>query len=438
MPKLAIRGGKPVRKKPFAPWPMFGTEEEQLVRDVLRSRNWGGFPFPNCHAESFGKKFAAVQTAKYGLAVANGTLAIEIALVAAGIQPGDEVIVPAYTWEGTVGPILRLNALPVFVDIDSGTYCLDPQKLEKAITRRTRAILPVHLAMRFADMDEIMRIARAHKLRVIEDCAHAHGGRWRNKGAGSIGDAGAFSFQSSKLLTAGEGGALITSSLEVYERAQSYANCGRASLTDKFRNRLVGFNYRITEFQAAILEAQLGRLREQQRVRTANIEAFERSISGAPALALLRKEPRITAVAAYQYVFKFLPEAASGVDRASFLGALEMEGIPCDGLFYEPVYRSALFPADAKTFPALAWGRKKPVNFSRDYRCPNSERAAYEESVWLPHHLFLGSQKDTEDVAAAVVKICENLNELKGIRHPAIRLKTMSRAERPRVERRQY
>jgi dTDP-4-amino-4,6-dideoxygalactose transaminase len=438
MPKLAIRGGSPVRKKPFAPWPVFGAAEERALLGVLRSRNWGGFPFPNQHAGSFAKSFAGMHGARHGLAVANGTIAIEIALMAAGIQPGDEVIVPAYTWEGTVGPILRLNALPVFVDIDAETYCIDARKIQEAMTPRTRAVLPVHLAMRFADMDEIMRIARARQLRVIEDCAHAHGGQWRKKGAGSIGDAGAFSFQSSKLLTAGEGGAIITSNLEIYERAQSYTNCGRASLTDRYRHRLIGFNYRISEFQAAILEAQLKLVPRQRKIRTSNMEFFERCISDLPAVGLLRKEPRITASAAYQYVFKFLPEKANGIDRASFLGALEMEGIPCDGVFYEPVYRSPLFPADAKIYPVLGWGRKKPIDFQRQYHCPNSERAAYQESVWLPHHLFLGSRKDTQDIADAVIKVCENLEELRGLRHPAIRLKTMNRAERPRVERRQY
>jgi dTDP-4-amino-4,6-dideoxygalactose transaminase len=438
MSKLAIRGGTPVRKKPFAAWPVFGEEEERALRQVLRSGNWGGFPFPNRHAGSFGQKFAAMHGAKYGLAVANGTVAIEIALIAAGIQPGDQVIVPAYTWEGTAAPVLRLNAIPVFVDVDPETYCIDANKIEPVLTSRTRAILPVHLAMRFADMDAIMRIARAHKLRVIEDCAHAHGGRWRTKGAGSIGDAGAFSFQSSKLLTAGEGGAVLTNSLQIYERAQSYTNCGRASLTDRFRHRMVGFNYRMTEFQAAVLEVQLKRFEQQRKIRQANIERFERGIQAFPCVRLLRDDRRITAPTAYQYVFKFLPETAKGVNRAAFLGALEMEGVPCDGMFYEPVYRSPLFPADRAAFPMMGGGRDDPRAFRTEFHCPVAERAAYEESVWLPHHLFLGTPRDTQDIVAAVTKVCENLEELRGLRHPAIRLKLMNRVDRPRVERRQY
>lgn len=436
MGKLAITGGRPARRKPFPAWPVYDRQDARALQQVLESRNWGGFPFPNERADRFARAFARFQGAKYGIAVANGTVAIEIALRAAGIAPGDEVIVPAYTWEGTVGPILLLNAVPVFIDIDPDTYCLDPRQIEAAIRPRTRALLPVHLGMCFADLDAIGRIARKHKLAVIEDCAHAHGGNWRGKGAGAWGDLGCFSFQSSKLMTSGEGGALVTSRLEYFERAQSYTNCGRASATDRFRHRLIGFNYRLTEFQAALLEGQLRRLPAQAKVRRANMERFERRINLIAGLATLKRDPRITAVAAYQYVFKYLPERFDGVPRAAFLGALEMEGIPCDGLFYEPVYRSALFPVDPGDFPALSWGRE-PLDF-KGIRCAVSERAAYDEAVWLPHHIFLGTRADTGDIAGAIEKVLENIAELRGLKHPAIERKAMSRAERPRVEKRQW
>ena len=438
MAKLAIQGGRPVRRRPFPHWPQYSGEEEQALKRVLWSRNWGGYPFPNKRADGFARKFARFHGARHGLAVANGTVAIQVALKAAGLEPGDEVIVPAYTWEGTVGPILLLNAVPVFVDVDPETYCLDTRQIEGAITPRTRALLPVHLAMRFADLDEIARIANQHQLRVIEDCAHAHGGEWRGKGAGSHGDLGAFSFQSSKLMTSGEGGAVITSTLELFERAQSYTNCGRASSTDRFRHRLIGFNYRMTEFQAVMLEAQLRRLRRQQKTRNANMELVEKRLQGVPGLGFLKRDPRVTRVAAYQYVFKFLPEAFDGIDRARFLGALEKEGIPCDGLFYEPVYKSALFPVKPSDFPALSWNRSQPLELETLYHCPVAERAAYQEAVWLPHHIFLGSSKDAADIADAILKVCENVHELRGLKHPAIEMKKLSRVERPRVERRQY
>ncbi len=438
MAKLAITGGKPVRRKPFPAWPVYSKEEARALMKVLRSRSWGGYPFPNTHANAFAAKFAKAHGAKYGIALANGTVAIEVALKAIGIKPGDEVLVPAYTWEGTVGPILLLNAVPVFVDVDRDTYCLDARLIEQALTPKTRAILPVHLAMNFADLDEILRMARSRNLAVIEDCAHAHGGKWRDKGAGASGDFGCFSFQSSKLITSGEGGAVITSNLEFYERAQSYVNCGRASITDQFRNRLIGFNYRITEFQAAVLEVQLARLPKQAKTRQANMDYFEKRLRGTPGLAFLKRDERTTRLAAYQYVFKYLPGYFGGVPRAAFLGALEMEGIPCDGLFYEPVYRSALFPVDPADFPALSGGRTAPLDLKTAYRCPVSERAAYEESVWLPHHIFLGTRKDTDDIVNAVLKVCENISELRNLKHPAIERKGMNRAERPRIEKRQW
>ena len=438
MPKLAIAGGRPVRRKPFPAWPIYSNHEARALLQVLRSRNWGGYPFPNTHASAFAAKFAKAHGAKYGIALANGTVAIEVALKAAGIKPGDEVVVPAYTWEGTVGPILLLNAIPVFVDVDPDTYCLDAHLIERAITPKTRAILPVHLAMNFADLDEILRIARSRNIAVIEDCAHAHAGQWRGKGAGGSGDFGCFSFQSSKIITAGEGGAVITSSLEHFERAQSYVNCGRASITDQFRHRLIGFNYRMTEFQAAVLEVQLQRLPKQAKTRLANINYFEKRLRGTPGLAFLKRDKRITRLAAYQFVFKYLPEHFGGIPRAAFLAALETEGIPCDGLFYEPVYRSALFPVDPADFPALSWGRPAPLNLKTLYHCPVAERAAYKEAVWLPHHLFLGTQKDTDDIADVILKVCENINELRNLKHPAIERKAMSRAERPRVEKRQW
>jgi len=438
MPKLAITGGKPIRRKAFPPWPVYSNQEARALMRVLRSGNWGGYPFPNTHACAFAAKFAKAHGAKYGIALSNGTVAIEVSLRAIGIKAGDEVIVPAYTWEGTVGPILLLNAVPVFVDIDPDSYCLDARIIEKALTPKTRAILPVHLAMNFADLDEILRIARRRNITVIEDCAHAHGGEWRGKGAGASGDIGCFSFQSSKILTSGEGGAVITSNLEFFERAQSYVNCGRASVTDQFRHRLIGFNYRITEFQAAILEVQLERLPRQAKTRLSNMDYFEKRLRGTPGLAFLKRDPRVTRVAAYQFVFKYLPANFGGIPRAAFLAALEMEGIPCDGLFYEPVYRSALFPVDPADFPVLSWGRTAPLNLKTLYHCPVSERAAYEEAVWLPHHLFLGTRKDTDDIADAILKICENIDELRNLKHPAIARKAMSRAERPRVEKRQW
>lgn len=430
MGKLAITGGKPLRKAPFTQWPMGMKQEAAALRDVLTSTKWGGQPFPGKYAVKFATKFAKMHTAKYGQCVNTGTVAIQAALKAIGIRPGDEVLAPAYTWEGTVGPVLLLNAIPVFVDVDPNTYCMDWRKIEQAITPRTKAILPVHLGMRFADMDEILRIAAKHNLKVVEDCAHAHGGMWKGKGAGSMGDLGAFSFQSSKLITSGEGGAVITNNLEYMELVQSYINAGRASITDQYHHRIIGFNYRLGEFQAAVLSAQVDRLRKQGKVREKNMKRLESKVKGTPAIGFLPPEPRITRLAPYGYVLKYFADKANSIPRAMFVAALQLEGVPCDGLFYEPVYKSSLFPVDPADFPALSWGREKPLDLRSMYSCPEAERAAYQEAVWFPHQLFLGGNKDTDAIADAIHKVLENIEELRGFEHKAIRNQGLSRADR--------
>jgi dTDP-4-amino-4,6-dideoxygalactose transaminase len=430
MPKLAITGGEPVRKKHFDPWPVYTEAERAALEDVLTNRNWGGQPFPGKHGDAFGRKFAEFHTAKYGQCVNTGTVAIQAALTAVGIQPGDEVLVPAYTWEGTVGPVLLINAVPVFVDVDPETYCMDAKRIEQVLTPKTRAILPVHLGMRFADLDAIMSIAQKHNLKVVEDCAHVHGGMWKGKGAGSIGDLGTFSFQSSKLITCGEGGAVITNNLEYFERVQSYINAGRASVTDKFKHRLIGFNYRLGEFQAAVLGPQLERLPQQQKIRQANFDYFESRLRGRPGLGFLKPEPRITRSAPYCYVLKYFAEQAKDIPRAAFVASLQLEGIPCDGLLYEPVYKSSLFPVKATDFPALSWGRTEPLDLRTKYRCPDAERAAYHEAIWFPHYLFLGSKEDIDTIVEAIFKTLDNIEELRGLEHPAIRNQGLSRADR--------
>jgi dTDP-4-amino-4,6-dideoxygalactose transaminase len=428
--KLAITGGEPLRKTPFTAWPMSTKEEAAALEDVLTSTKWGGQPFPGKHATAFAKKFAQVHTAKYAQCVNTGTVAIQAALKAVGIRPGDEVIVPAYTWEGTVGPVLLINAVPVFVDVDANTYCLDAKLIEKAVTPKTKAILPVHLGMRFADMDEILRIAQKHNLKVIEDCAHAHGGMWKGKGAGSMGDLGAFSFQSSKLITSGEGGAVITNNLEYMELVQSYINAGRASLSDQFHRRIIGFNYRLGEFQAAVLGPQLERLPQQAAIRENNMKHFEDRLQGTQGIALLKPDSRITRLAPYGYVFKYFADKVKDTPRAAFVAALQLEGIPCDGLFYEPVYKSSLFPVDSADFPALSWGREKPLDLRNMYSCPEADRAAYHEAVWFPHQNFLGSTTDVDAIADAIHKVLANIEELRGFDHKAIRNQKLGRADR--------
>ena len=425
---LALRGGTAVRRKPFPPWPVFDNRERDGLDNVLTSRNWGGYPFPNQLAGEFASRFAEYHGARYGVAVANGTVSLELALEAAGIGNGDEVIVPAYTWEGTAAAVLFVGAIPVFVDVDATTYCLDPHLVAGALTERTKAIIPVHLGFRFADMDRIAQIAEAHRLFVLEDCAHAHGGRWNGKGAGSIGDAGSFSFQTSKLMTAGEGGIVTTSDIDLADQVMRLANCGRPARAQSRDNPALGHNYRMTEFQAAVLLAQLERLDEQTQLRESKTQLLEKSISGVEGISLLTRDERITTQASYHFVFRFHSEHFAGVKRDAFVAALAEEGIPCDGRFYEAVYRSPLFAASATRFPQLSGA-------NREYHCPIAERAGYEESVWLPHYLFLGTDGDVADIVTAITKIREHADELVEFENEAVRIQGLSRAERALLER---
>lgn len=432
MSQLAILGGEPVRKQPFPPWPQYTEADARRLQQVLESRNWGGYPFPNTLADEFARKFAAHHGARYGCAVSNGTIALLAALQAAGIRFGDEVIVPAYTWDGTAAAVLFAGGVPVFADVDPDTYCLDVEQTRRAITPRTRAVIPVHLAMRFVDMDPLVELAAQHNLAVIEDCAHAHGGQYKGRGAGSMGDAGCFSFQSSKLMTAGEGGAVITSRLDLFELVQSLTNCGRASVTDQYGRRVVGSNYRITELQAALLVGQLEQLDELAARRARNAALLAEALGQVPGIRPLPPQPALTRDTIYNYVFQYRPADAL-VGRDLFVAALDAEGIPCDGRFYEAVYLSDLFPARAEDFPQLSLGRERPVDY-RQCRCPVAERAAYEESVWLPQFLLLGEERDIDDIARAVAKVMAAPEELARAGPGLAALKEMSRAERPRFE----
>lgn len=427
MSKLALRGGKPVRTAPFTAWPIYDEREARGLQQVLESRNWGGYPCPNELAREFAAKFAAQHGARYGVAVANGTVSLELALQAAGIGPGAEVIVPAYTWEGTAAAVLFAGATPIFVDVDPNTYCLAANLLAAAITPRTRAIIPVHLGFRFADLDAIQQTADRHGLFVLEDCAHAHGGAWRGRGAGSIGHAGSFSFQTSKLMTAGEGGIVITSDIDLADQVIRLANCGRPARREAKSNPALGHNYRMTEFQAAILLAQLERLAEQTLLRERRIAQLEAGLQQIEGIELLPRDPRITRQASYHFVCKFNSTTFAEIHRNAFVAALKAEGIPCDGRFYEAVYRSSLFEFAAQQYPA--WPGQERV-----FNCPVAERAGYEEAIWLPHQIFLGSEQDVDDVLTAIEKIKTNAADLAGYEDERIRIQGMSRAQRALLE----
>ncbi len=404
----------------------------------METRNWGGFPFENRFAREFSAKFAAHHGARYGCTIVNGTVAITVALKACGVGFGDEVITTAYTWDGTATAILDAGAVPVFADIDPDTYCIDVESARRLITPRTKAIVPVHLAMRFADMDPLLTMAKTHSLAVIEDCAHVHGGFYKGRGAGSMGDAGTFSMQSSKLMTSGEGGTIITSRLDVHELVQSHVNCGRASETDEYGKRVAGCNYRLTEFQAAMLLGQLETLPELTERRARNAARLSAAIDKIPHFRPLPRQDAITTEPIYCYVFQYRPETAAAPPRDLVAAAIDAEGIPCDGRFYEPVYRSDLFLPKPRAFPQLALDRAEPVNYRADFDCPVAMRAAYHEALWLPQFTLLGGDGDVDQIASAIEKVSKALPKLAKADPALAGVKAMSRAERPKIEKKNY
>jgi dTDP-4-amino-4,6-dideoxygalactose transaminase len=404
MPKLALRGGAPLRTKPWPDWPQHDEREIRNLQRVVESGNWGGFPSPNVMAGEFAEKFAAYHGAKHGICTTGGTTALEVSLRAAGLERGDEVLVPAITFYATPFAALVQGYKPVFVDIDPDSWCIDAAQIERHITPDTRAIMPVHLGSRMADMDAIGEIARKRDLRVIEDCAHMHGGFWREQGAGTLGDMGCFSFQSSKLMTCGEGGIIITSDERFEERCHAYVNSGRVKTTDRqaAEGTMLGWNYRITEFQAAVLLAQLERLPEQIARRNANIAHFEQRIAQLEGVGTLPHDERMTTRSGYGVILRYDETAWRGVSRDKFAWALHKEGMKVNGAFYTPVYSAPLF----------AW-RDAPIEV--DYSqvsCPVAERAAGKEMIWLAHEVFLGETSDIDDLCDAIVKLRENIDEL--------------------------
>jgi len=411
MATLALFGGKKAMNRPIRSWPIFGKPEEKALLSVLHSGKW----WYGEKVREFEQKFAAYQDAKFGISCVNGTAAIEIACIAAGVGAGSEVITTPYTFVATAAAPLRANAVPVFVDIEEDTVNIDPNKIEEAITPRTKAIIPVHFGGLPCDMDKINAIAKKHNLVVIEDAAHCWGTKWKNKGAGALGDMGTFSFQQSKNITSAEGGMVLTDNEELAEAARSYSNVGRSKKGGWYEHFRLGTNYRLTEFQAAILLCQLKRLPAHVEKREENAARLREGLGKIPGIKLLKRDKRVTQRSWHLFDFKFISEDFDGVSRSQFLAALKAEGVPCSGGYPFPLYRNPMFqrkmdgPAGCPV--SCPYLKTKPIDYS-SYNLPNVERAC-KEIVWLPHQLLLGTKRDMDRVVEAVRKIRDNARKLR-------------------------
>jgi dTDP-4-amino-4,6-dideoxygalactose transaminase len=410
MAQLAMNGGpKTVARQLGKSWPIFDEKEEQAVVEVVRSGKWwrGGFDNPSeSKVAQFEDAFAAYQHAKHGIAVTNGTQALECALKAVGVVPGDEVIVPALTFVATATAVVLVNAIPVFADIDPATYNISPESTEACITERTRAIVPVHNGGYPCDMDRIMEIAAKHDLTVIEDCAHAHGSEWRGRRVGAIGHMGGFSLQAGKTLTCGEGGIVLTDDDELAEKAYSFHHIGRLPGRPFYEFHRVASNLRMTEFQAAVALAQLSRLDEQTETRERNVTHLARGLEQIDGVAPIDRDERVTRWGFYYWNFHYDEERFDGVPRDKFLEALRAEGVPAGvGAHGAPIYQNPVFQRTDFTWLG------RDIDFTKVH-CPEAERVHAHAALSLTHRLFLGEQEDMDLILEAIRKIRENTGEL--------------------------
>ncbi len=407
--KLALLGGDPVRTRPFHAWPVFGDAEEQELLETLRSGKWGRLD--GQQVERFEKRFAEFHNAAHAVAVNNGTVALRIALLAAGIQAGDEVIVPPYTFLATATAVIECNAMPIFADVDLDTFCLDPEAAEAVITPRTKAIIPVHLGGCPAAMDEIRALARKHRLLVIEDAAQAHGAQYKGLSVGTLGDLATFSFQSSKNLTCGEGGMILTNSEKLASQCRCMHNCGRIPGGAWYEHHLLGGNYRLMELQGALLNAQFDRFADQAGRREKNGKYLAERLAELPGITPQKRGPEITRHAYHLFLFR-IDAGQLGVSRARFLEALEAEGVPaCEG-YVMPLYKQPLF--ENRAFgPYTGWRSVRPDSQYSAVECPNCERLCAGQAAWIEQRLFLGTQQDMDDIFGAFEKVYDNRETLR-------------------------
>ncbi len=413
MSDLAILGGSKTRTEPYPAWPVWDQRDLDAVTDVVKSGRWGGYPYPGPKTAELAHRFSELQGGGFAVVMANGTVTMEVALRAAGVGWGDEVLVPAYTFQATAAAPLNAGAVPVIVDVDPRSYCLDPQTAEKAITEKTRAIIPVHLAACMADMDAIMALAEKYGLIVIEDCAHAHGAKWNGRGAGTIGHFGSFSLQSSKTLTSGEGGILLCRSEDMARKAMSVIDCGRGHAgeggAEAGPSPLMGGNFRLSELQAALALVGIERFPAQARQREQMAAYMDEALSEVPGVHVLPQDPRHTTRSFYQYIFAIDP-AVFGVEHDLCCAALEAEGIPAE-VGYEAMHHYDLFqPGNSR----LAVPNAFPERFHFDRMSfPVAEQACEHEAVWLEESVFRDGPSGVDDVVAALKKIQKNERELK-------------------------
>jgi dTDP-4-amino-4,6-dideoxygalactose transaminase len=407
----ALLGGKPAVSNPFPTWPVFDAAEEQALLATLRSGHW--FRGSGEQVERFEAAWAKLLGARFCIGTSSGTNALIASMNALGVGAGDEVILPPYTFVACADAVLMLGALPVFVDVDPDTFQLDARKVAAAITERTAAIMPVHIGGSAVDLDALLAVARERKIPVVEDACQAHLGEWRGRKLGTIGDIGCFSFQASKNLTAGEGGAIVTDDEAL--AARCYAAHNNAQLWKKpgakAEHRIRGSNFRMSEFHASLLAAQFARLPEQAARRDKNAAHLRKRLAEIDGLRPAKLHDGCTRSAYHLFMMRYDATAFAGLPRAAFLKALAAEGVPASS-GYRPLNKE---PFIAAALRSRGFRRAFPETVLAEWAeraaCPVNDRLC-DEAVWLPQNVLLAPPTAMDQIADAIAKVKANADAL--------------------------
>jgi dTDP-4-amino-4,6-dideoxygalactose transaminase len=402
-PKPAILGGTPVHKGGWTKWPQWREDWEPEVLKVFRSGRW--FRNSDKHVEEFEKGYAQLLGAKGCLATTSGTTALMVSLHVAGVDAGDEVIVSPYTFIASYNAILSQMALPVFADTDPATLTIDPSSIESRITERTRAIMPVHIFGIPCEMDAINQIARDHQLAVVEDACQAWLAEYKGRKCGTIGDLGCFSFQESKHIPSGEGGAITSMSEDLIDRCNSYHNCGRACGTFKGEGFFTrGGNFRMTQAQAVILAQQFDKLVKQTAVRRANADYLSANLGKIRGITAVRLRENSQPVW-HLYPFRYDAAQFSGLSRDKFAKAMSAEGIPCGGIYHEQYYDGLLDEAITSRGFKRLWGAERLKAYRDSFKELKGNKQVCETTIAMTQNMLLGERSDMDQILEAIQRI---------------------------------
>ncbi|MFV0606792.1 MAG: DegT/DnrJ/EryC1/StrS family aminotransferase [Niabella sp.] len=410
--KPAVLGGATNYKFEFPKWPIFGVPEQEGLTDVLNSGQWGRLA-KNTKTEKFERSYEAITGAKHALALSSGTTALVSMLGALKIGPGDEVIIPPYTFIATYNAIAMHYALPVFVDTDIESFQIDARKIKHAITGNTKAIMPVHIGGSPFDVDKVLTIANQYNLPVIEDACQAHLAEWKGKCVGNWGIGGAFSFQASKNLNAGEGGAVISNNTDFYQNCVAFHHQGQSSNTAGLGTGAGtrGANFRLTEFQSTILLAQMTRLKVQSERRWENAQYLTNMLKEIPGIKPAKLYPGTTKSAFHLYMFRF-NEKEFGTTRQKFIKALSAEGLVASS-GYDKINKGSFVSNLAKDRHYLKiYGEKRMKQWLEQNRNTPANDRLTEEAVWFLQTTLLGTKSQMEQIVDVIKKIRNNVSKL--------------------------